>query len=92
MSVGSLGNNTTKTVNLGVSNISMFTHQELIWFDTIDKDFRSNIRWDSTSVYVKYQIKYVNTSTYQACIESKGVNWSTRTNNAYFIIEYTKTS
>lgn len=70
----------------------MFTHQELIWYDTEDKDFRSNIRWDKTTVYIKYQIKYVNKSTYQVCIESIGVNWSTRTNNAYFIIEYTKNS
>ena len=84
--IGALGNNGTKTVPHGISNLKQVVHTEYNWVDS-GTYWWSDYRWDSASVLIKFNI----TST-DVRIESVGTDWSNRTSDCYAIIEYTKTT
>ena len=86
VSIGSLGNNTTKTVAHNISNLGIITHSEFSWLDG-NTYWWSDYRWDSSSIYIKFNVDSTNIR-----IESMGTNWSSRTSDCYAILEYTKTT
>lgn len=85
--IGSLPANTASLFSHNISNIDRVVNSSMTWFDIIDNCWWSNRRWDSATIRISY-----NVNPTQIWIEAKGVNWSTRTNQAYVIIEYTKTT
>ena len=89
--VNNLANNTVKTVscNIGANIINQMIKQNLIWYDSTDKTWINNERWDSTSIRIEYHYHAANDVIW---INSVGTNWSSRTSKAYAILEYTKTT
>ena len=89
--VNNLANNTTKTVscNIGANIIDQMVKQSLIWYDTVDKDWSKDGRWDSNTIRIEYNYR---TSDDVIWINSIGTNWTGRTTKAYAILEYTKTT
>lgn len=89
--VNNLANNTVKTVscNIGANIINQMVKQNLIWYDSADKTWINNERWDSTSIRIEY---HYNVASDVIWINSVGTNWSSRTSKAYAILEYTKTT
>lgn len=85
--IGSLPANTASTFSHNISNIDRVVSSSMVWFDTVDNCWWSNRRWDSTTINIAY-----NVTPTQIWIGARGVNWSTRTNQAYVTIEYTKTT
>lgn len=85
--IGSLPANTASFFSHNISNIDRVVNSSMTWFDTADNCWWSNRRWDSATIRISY-----NVNPTQIWIEAKGVNWSTRTNQAYVTIEYTKTT
>ena len=85
--IGSLPANTALFFSHNISNIDRVVNSSMTWFDTADNCWWSNRRWDSATIRIAY-----NVNPTQIWIEAKGVNWSTRTNQAYVTIEYTKTT
>lgn len=85
--IGSLLANTASFFSHNISNIDRVVNSSMTWFDTVDNCWWSNRRWDSATIRIAY-----NVDPTQIWIEAKGVNWSTRTNQAYVTIEYTKTT
>lgn len=85
--IGSLPANTASFFSHNISNIDRVVNFSMTWFDTVDNCWWSNRRWDSATIRIAY-----NVNPTQIWIEAKGVNWSTRTNQAYVTIEYTKTT
>ena len=85
--IGSLPANTASFFSHNISNIDRVVNSSMTWFDTTDNCWWSNRRWDSATIRISY-----NVNPTQIWIEAKGVNWSTRTNQAYVTIEYTKTT
>ena len=88
---GNLANNTSKTVscNIGANIVDQMVKQSFIWYDSTDKAWRNDSRWDSTSIHIEYHYK---TSNDVIWINSLGTDWSGRTTKAYAILEYTKTT
>lgn len=81
-------NNTTTSTAHGINNIDTITDLKAKWYDTSDKKFfNSNLRYDSSSVYIK-----INADKSNIIIEGKGTDWSARTNDGYISIYYTKTT
>lgn len=89
--VNNLVNNTAKTVscNIGANIINQMVKQNLIWYDSTDKAWINNERWDSTSIRIEYHYDVASDVLW---INSVGTNWSNRTSKAYAILEYTKTT
>ena len=88
VSIGSMPNNTQVSKAHGISNFSQLIKAELRWKDTADNRWYYNARWDNTTTYVI--LDGVNATS--VVISGKGTNWSTRTNNGYATIYYTKSS
>ena len=88
---GNLPNNTSKTVfcNIGANIVDQMIKQSFIWYDTVDKAWRNDSRWDSTSIHIEYHYKASNDVIW---IKSLGTDWSGRTTKACAILEYTKTT
>ena len=88
---GNLPNNTSKTVscNIGANIVDQMIKQSFIWYDTVDKAWRNDSRWDSTSIHIEYHYKSSNDVIW---INSLGTDWSGRTTKACVILEYTKTT
>lgn len=85
--IGSLPANTASFFSHNISNIDRVVNSSMTWFDTVDNCWWNNRRWDSTTINISY-----NVNPTQIWIGANGVNWSTRTNQAYVTIEYTKTT
>ena len=86
---GNLANNTIKTVscNIGANIVDQMIKQSFIWYDTVDKSWRNDSRWDSASIRIEYNYKDSNDVIW---INSLGTDWSIRTTKAHAILEYTK--
>lgn len=85
--IGSLPANTASFFSHNISNIDRVVNSSMTWFDTVDNCWWSNRRWDSATINIAYNVNLT-----QIWIGARGVNWSTRTNQAYVTIEYTKTT
>ena len=83
-----LGNNSTISITHGISNLYHVTTQKLTWYDTEDQAWYTDFRYDNTTTYVKIG-RTTSSASYINCL---GVNWSTRTSNVRFVLEYTKSS
>ena len=88
ITANSLPNNSSTTINHGISNLETITKQEFKWYDTTDQRWFYDYRYDSTTVLVRLG----GITSTAINITATGVNWSTRTSNVSITLEYTKTT
>lgn len=87
MPIQSLPNNTTAVYAHGISNIGVVSRFTLCWYDTNDARFIMSPRIDAGGPRCTASMNSTN-----VIIEATGTNWSTRTRDVFFIVEYTKTT
>lgn len=87
MPIQSLPNNTTAVYAHGISNIGVVSRFTLCWYDTNDARFIMSPRIDAGGPRCTASMNSTN-----VIIEATGTNWSTRTRDVFFIMEYTKTT
>lgn len=88
ISCGPLANAARKTVPHSITNFGSLVKAELRWFDTTDSRWFSGLRYDSSTVFVDFD-SCDATNLYIKC---QGTDWSSRTNNCYVTLYYTKTT
>lgn len=88
ISLGSMPNNGNQNYAHNISNFSELIEIVIRWYDTDDKKWYNSPRFDSGSTLIC--LAGVNGTN--IIIKGVGTNWSSRTNNGYATMWYTKSS
>lgn len=87
ISIGSIPSKSEGLFEHNISNMKDVVNSSLNWFDTSDNKWIHNFRWDSATINITYNVGLTS-----IWINGAGVNWGNRTQAAYAIVEYTKTT